>query len=240
MSYSFRDRNQSRPKKPRLDQSKASAFDVVWLSIKLLFTRIQFWIFPNFLEIVFSLGIVTGPAAKAAFYHTIAMGLRDPAGSSVKAFPEMKVGFKRFFWKSLLISIIKLVSLLIILISIYVWVRMDILALRFLSIFAFYALTLWWISVGYLYPVLVENPEQSVKNVIRESFLLGFKRPFQSLLFAFFNTLFLILGLGLLGPILLIIPALRGIIFMQGYWFLTGRKIPGFMEIHEYINQNTD
>lgn len=241
MSFFAHKPDLNKPQKPCLDQSQASAFDVVWLTFKVFLPRIQFWILLNLWNVIFSLGLVTAPAAKAALYHTVALGLRDPGDSEVNVFAEMKVGFKCFFWKALLISVIRWFVLIVIAFSIYFWVGREAWTLRVVSIISFYALLLWWMSSGYLYPVLVDNPNLAAWQVLKQGLLLAFKNPFLSLLFTVVDTLLLICGVVfLLGPITIIIPALRSILLLQGYWYLTGRVIPGFMDIHEYTNKYYD
>ncbi|MFH1446772.1 MAG: hypothetical protein ABIG43_05090 [Chloroflexota bacterium] len=240
MSF-FRGRqNSPRFSRPRLKQAQASSWDVVVLAFKLLFSRVQFWIQPNFWTVIFSLGLVTAPGAKAALHHTTAAGLRDPAGSEVNALKEMKTGFKCYLWRALLLSIIKWFFFAVIALSIYFWVSQDTWALRAVSIISIYGLVLWWLSSGYIYPIFVDNPKQPVFQVLKQAMLLAFKKPFPSLLFAVVSTLLMILGIALLGPVMLIIPVLRAILMLQGYWFLTGREIPGFMEIFEYANKHYD
>ena len=230
--------NRGRPPEGR--QAEASAWDVVVLSFKLLFQRIQFWIRPNFLSVLISLPVVTAPGAKAALYHTVAAGLRDPAGSRIQIREEMKTGFARHVWRALGLGLIRLAALVFILAAIYFWVSQDRLAVRLVSVLAFYGLAMWWLASGYLYPVLVSRPEASLMTVIRESLRLAFRKPFESLLFSVVSTLLQILGLALLGPVMFIIPALRAILHLQGYWFLTGEVVPGFLPVDVYVRQHFD
>lgn len=237
MSISLFRRGPNRPRKPLTPQSQASAWDVVVLSFKLLFQRIQFWIQPNFWTVVFSLGLVTAPAAKAAMHHTVALGLRDPGDSAaIRPFKEMQSGFKYYFWRALLLSLIKWLAFGVIAVSIYFWVTQESWGARAVSIVSFYGLVLWWISAGYIHPILVENPRQPIDKILKAALLLGLRKPFQSLLFAVVSTLLMVLGTALLGPVMLIVPVARAILMLQGYWFLVGWQVPGFLEIHEYVN----
>lgn len=224
------------PEKKRISQAEASAWDVVVLSFKLFLPRILFWIHTNLIMIFFSLGIVTMPASIAAMYHTIVAGLRDPGGSMVNSSSEMKIGFRTFFFKAFLLSLIKWAVYILIGFSIVFWSTRDTWTLRLLTIISLYFLVIWWISSGYFFPVLIEEKNINLIQVIKKSLYLGISKPFQSLLFAIVTTLLLIFGVILLGPVLLIIPVLITIIMTQGYWFITGNEIPGFMEIYEYIN----
>jgi len=237
--HQFSDKHED---KDHLTQNTATAWDVVVLSFRLLFKRIHFWIRPNIFSVIISIPIITAPGGKAALYHTISAGLRDPAGSEVKVRNEMKVGFHQFFWKALLLSIIKWVSLAIILGSIYFWITRPEFGLRFVSILAFYGLVLWFFTSTYLYPILTSSPDTKVIDIFQQALEIAFRKPFESLLFSIVRLLLLVFGIALLGPIMLIIPALRAIISIQGYWFIVGEVIPGFMSIEEYSiskHQNT-
>lgn len=211
-----------------------SAWDVVLLSFKLLFKRIQFWIGPNLLMVVLSIPIITGPGAKAGLYQTVMAGLRDPAGSYVSAREMMRKGFQQHFWRSLATIFINLAVYAFIIVAIVFWITRDDLYLQFVSILAIYGLILWWLASGYVFPILVSEPGLNAITIHKQAFLLAFRKPFQSLLFSVVNLLLLIFGILLLGPIMLIIPALRAIISIQGYWYLTGMEIPGFVPIEEY------
>lgn len=230
----FYTKENSKADQHQLNQSTAGAWDVVVLSFKLMFKRIQFWIRPNMLSVILSIPILTAPASKAALYRTVAAGLLDPGGSEVKVKQVMKEGFHQNLVKSLLLSIIKLLSLIIILASIFFWISRPQIALRFISTLSFYGMIIWWFASIYIYPIMVTNPSSDVISIIRKSLRLAFHKPFESLLFAIVGTLLLILGVILLGPIMLIVPAFRSILNIQGYWFLTGKEIPGFMSIDEY------
>ncbi len=216
-----------------------SSWDVVVLSFSLLYQQIQFWIRPNFWMILLSLPVLTAPGAQAGLYRTVAAGLRDPALVKVKPREEMKAGFFKYLWKALGLAAIKWAALLVILISMWFWVSQEGL-IRFTSIISIYGLALWWLASGYLYPALIEHPEARLMEVVKEAAALAFRKPFESLLFAVVSTLLNLLGTVLLGPILLVIPALTSILHTQGYWYLTGKIVPGFMDLVEYTNQYYD
>ena len=228
----------NKPEKPPIPQDRAESWDVIILTLKLMFSRLEFWIQINFWTLLFSLPLITAPAATAAMYHTIAAGLRDPAGARVKIIHEMMAGVKKYFGKALLLALIRWAVFAIIAISIYFWITRDSWSLRLISIFSIYGLFLWWLSNGYLYPFLVDHPEMTVLGVVKSAFMLGFSRPFQSLLYAMVSTLLLIGGIILLGPVMLIVLVLRSMLMLQGCWFLRKEEIPGFMDISEYSQKH--
>lgn len=215
-------------------QNKPEAWDIVVLSLKLLFTRIQFWIRPNILSVLFSALLLTAPGSSGALYHTVSLGLYDPVGSSVKIWPEMKSGFFQYFGKALVLFLIKSISLIFILFGIFYWVSQSELILRFISILAFYGLVMWWLSEGYIYPIMVTEKDLGIGQIVKKAITIAFRYPFESLLFSVVSTLLLILGLVLLGPIMLIIPAARAILHLQGYWFVSKYLIPGLIPVEDF------
>ena len=214
-----------------------SSWDVVVLSFKLFYQQLQYWIGPNILMVLLSLPVITAPAAAAALHQTIAAGLRDPARIRTNTVQEMKKGFFTHFWRALALALMNGLVFLIMLTSLWFWISRDTWLLRSVSIFSLYGLVMWWLSIGHLYPILIEKPESNVYQVIKAAALLAFRRPFESLLFATVSTLLFFLGLILLGPILLVIPALRSVLHLHGYWYLTGRVIPGFIDPVEYTEK---
>lgn len=219
------------------NSEQVSSWDVVVLSFKLLFQQLQFWIRPNIWMVLLSIPILTAPGAKAALYSTVAAGLRDPALTHTNPREEVKNGFFKHFWRAIGLEFIKWLAGVVILISIWFWVNQKTWLLRSFSVISIYALVLWWLATLYLYPILVEKPDAKLLQVIKDACLLAFRKPFESILFAVVSTLLLILGAFLLGPILLIIPALRSILHLQGYWYLTGQVVPGFMDLVDYTEK---
>ena len=89
---------------------------------------------------------------------------------------------------------------------------------------------------GYLLPSMIENADSGIKNIYKDAISLAFRKPFASLMFASVSTLLLVFELILFGPMVLIIPSARAIIQINGYWFLSGRLIPSFIDPEKYIN----
>lgn len=236
--YFIKGKNKLKAIVKQKSQKDASPWDVVMISFKVFRQNLLFWIKTNLYTVIYSLGLITIPAAEAAMYYTVEAGLHDPGESKINVSATMKTGFKQYFWRAILISFIKWSVYFVIIFSIYFWITQKSLFLRFISIISLYALVIWWISSGYFIPILIDNPQQKAINIIKRAIKIGFMRPFQSLLFTFISTLLFIMGFVLLGPILLIIPVLRSILMTHGYWYLLGNEIPGFMEIFEYVNKN--
>jgi hypothetical protein len=149
----------------------------------------------------------------------------------------MKTGFFKYIWKALGLFCIKWLAFLVILISLFFWISQEAWVLRAISIISFYGLALWWLASGWLYPLCIENPQDNVVQISNRAVRLALKDPFISLVFAFVNTLLLIPAIILLGPILLVVPALQSILYLHGYWYATGQLIPGFIDLVEYTEK---
>jgi len=216
--------------------SEYSPWDVQILSTKLFFLYILTWFKINLWYLLFSLPIVTIPAAKASLYHSIALGLKLPQPEEIKPRSEMLKWFRQYFWLATIISIIKWLSLALILFSLFFWLSQEAWWLRAVSIVVFYVLFMWWLMNGYLLPSMIENADSGIKNIYKDAISLAFRKPFASLMFASVSTLLLVFELILFGPMVLIIPSARAIIQINGYWFLSGRLIPSFIDPEKYIN----
>ena len=218
----------------KITQDTASAWDVVVLSFKVMFKKIQYWIKPNVWYLLLSIPLFTSPGAKAAMVEAVGEGLRDPEHSQVNLRRSMKESFWLFFIPALGLSLVKWVSFLTIAFSIYFWSTQELVYLRVVTILALYGLVVWGMANAYLYPVLVEHPQWPLMKVIKTSFSIAAKHPFETLMLCVINLLLLIFGLILLGPILCIVPVLRVILSIHFYWYFTGKVIPGFMDVYKY------
>jgi len=225
---------------PKNSRARISAWDVVVLSFKLFFQQIQFWIRPNIWMVLLSIPVITAPGAKAALYRTVAAGLRDPVLTHTDPRQEIKAGFLGNIWRALGLELIKWLVAAVIGISAWFWVTQDSWLLRSVAVINLYGFVLWWLAIGYLYPIANEKPKSSLLQIGKAALWIAFRRPFESMLFAVVSTLLHLLGLVLLGPILLVVPALRSILHLQGYWYLTGQVIPGFMDLVEYTEKYYD
>ncbi|MBN2044353.1 MAG: hypothetical protein JW757_04965 [Anaerolineales bacterium] len=220
-----------------IQKEVVTSWDVVVLTFQLAFQQIQFWVRPNIWLVLLSLPMVTAPAAKAALYQTVAAGLRDPALIRTNPRHEVKSGFFNYFWLSLGLVLLKWLIFAIIFGATLFWITRKTWLLQSVSIITFYVLAIWWLSSGYLYPILIHDQNRNIFVIARKALKLALTKPFDSLLFSVVSTLLSLLGIVLLGPILLIIPSLRSILHLQGYWYVTGQVIPGFMDIVEYTEK---
>lgn len=238
MRLRFFNKDIKEEKPPPIHQEEATPLQVVGLTFKLLYQRLNIWIYVNFWFIVFSLGIITSPGARAALYKTIIATLRDPGDSRIKHLPEVKASFIQYFWKSLLLFLIKWGSLSLIILSLYFWFVQESILLNLVSVVSVYALFEWCLVVPYVFPILVEKPDLSVFSAYKTAFILTSKHPLQAIFFCMINLLILIIGIVLLGPILLILPTLRAMFIIHCYWYLSDTEIPGFLAINDYVKKH--
>jgi len=209
---------------PRVSANDAVA--ILFTSLKQVFKRIYYWIRPNIWCALLSVTILLAPAAKAGLYESISDGLRDPGESLVKPLPGFRRGFRSNIWRALALSVINLLILAMILMAILFWTRQDGAWQKFVAIPAFYGLAFWWCCQPFLYPALIGSLGASIWMVLKYVIELVFFNPFFALSITIFTTLLAAIGIFLLGPILLIIPALNGLISVQAYWLVKGIQIP--------------
>ena len=215
-----------RPENPRI-------FDVIWLSCKQLFKRLPFWIRPNFWYVLLSLPLVTMPGAYAALNATVAAGLRDPGESQVKVRKVFKDAFFKHLGKSFALGITNLLLFVLIAFSVYFWVSRSERALNYVSIIVFYFLAMWFLCQPFLFPILIERDGYSIPHIYKDALRIVIRNPLVALAVALTNLFLSVVGLVLLGPILLVVPALVSLISMQTYWLIEHKPIPDWLEPEE-------
>lgn len=217
----------NRPEVPRI-------FDVIWLSCKQLIKRLPFWIRPNFWYVLLSLPIITNPAACVALNATVAAGLRDPGESRVNVRKTFKEAFFKHFGKSLALGFTNLVLFALIAFSIYFWVGQTERILNYISIIALYFFAMWFLCQPFLFPILISKEGYSIPHIYKDALVLVIRHPLVAFAVSLTNLFLSLVGLALLGPVLLVVPALLSLISIQTYWLLEGQPIPDWMEPEEY------
>jgi hypothetical protein len=163
----------------------------------------------NFWFILLCIPILTIPAAKAALYHTVKEELRDPLETYIKPREEFRKAFFSLFGRSFFLSLINLFVLATIVFAFIFWMGIEPRILKYVTILVIYFFVMWWVCQPFLFPALVENPELPLQEVIKIVLRLAISQPFYALFVTFMTTLFSILGIILLGPVLLVIPTLN-------------------------------
>jgi hypothetical protein len=216
--------------------SRVDFIDLLVLSLKQSFSRLPFWIRPNLWFLLLSLPILTIPAASAALHHTVSEGLQDPSERRVKAREAFRKAFFSLFGRSLVLSIINFLALALIIFTFNFWMGFDNRFLNYVSILVIYFGVMWWLCQPFIFPALIENPGLQLQKVIAIVVRLAFSQPFYALVITFIRTVFSIVGLALLGPVLLIIPVFNALFSIQAYWTMTGRRIPDLMDPVAYAD----
>lgn len=206
------------------------AVKIVFLSLKQGFKRIAYWIRPNLWAFLLSISVVLAPAATAGLCAAVIDGLRDPGESRAIPRISFRNGFFNFFGRSAVLSLVNLILLVFMAVSVLFWTRQDSRFLNLLSIPGFYCLIIWWMAQPFLFPALLENPTLSTLGVIKHTTRLVFVNPFFAIVIALANTALAVIGIMLLGPILLIVPAIMMLISVQGYWRLINQEIPDWFD----------
>lgn len=220
-----------------MNKTRLTILFLLILCFKQLFTRLAIWLKLNIWFILLCLLIVTIPAAKAALYHTVKEELRDPFEVHINAREEFRKAFFQLFGRSLVLSIINIIVLLLIIAAFIFWIGIEPRILRYLSIIILYFAVMWWLCQPFLFPVLVDNPKMPLQKVIKNVIRLALSQPFYALMVTFMITLTNLVGLIFLGPILLIVPAFNALLSTQAYWTMTGVEIPDLIDPVAYAYQ---
>ena len=218
-------------------KNQLGIFALLSLCFKQLFFRLALWLKLNLWFILLCIPILTIPAAKAALYHTVKEELRDPFETRLKPREEFRKAFFALFGRSFFLSLINLFVLALIVSAFIFWMGIEPRMLKYVTILVIYFAVMWWVCQPFLYPVLVENPELPLQEVIKIVMRLAFSQPFYALFVTFITTLLSILGIILLGPVLLVIPTLNALISTQAYWSMTGAEIPDLIDPVVYANR---
>ncbi len=214
-------------------------YDVLLLSLRQIYRRMAFWVRVNIWALVFSLPLLTWPAAQAGLYHAIREGLRDPFEVQVSARQAFLQGFARHGKMGTALAVINVLTLVIIVFAIFYWITRDQPGLKFITVVAISFWIFWWLCQSFLWPVLVEHPAASVWEVCRRTVRVVLAAPLFALVVALANTALSLVGLLLLGPMLLVVPALIALISIQGLWAMTGVEIPDLADPVEYASRSS-
>lgn len=211
--------------------------DILLLSVKQSYGRLAFWLRVNVWALVFSVPLVTWPAAQAGLYHAVREGLRDPFEAQVNPRQAFWQGFARHFKQGTALAVLNLLALIVIVLAILFWITRESLGLKFVAAIAISMWIFWWLCQAFLWPMLVEHPAASIWQVWRETIRLVLAKPVFALVVACAHTALTMMGLLLLGPSLLIVPSLIALISIQGLWAMTGVEIPDLADPVEYANR---
>jgi uncharacterized membrane protein YesL len=220
-----------------MQKNRLGIFALISLCFKQLFNRLAVWLKLNLWFILLCIPILTIPAAKAALYHTVKEELRDPFETHLNPREEFRKAFFALLGRSFMLSLVNLLVLAIIIAAFIFWMGIEPRILKVVTILVIYFAVMWWVCQPFLFPVLVENPEIPLQEVIKKVIRLAFSQPFYALFVTFITTLLSLLGIILLGPVLLVIPTLNALITTQAYWSLTGAEIPDLIDPVVYANR---
>lgn len=209
---------------------------LITLSARQTLRRVLFWARLAVWRFFFSLPLITMPAAKAAFYHAVAAGLRDPFEQQARPRALFVQGFFDHFVRSTLVSLTNLLALAVILFGILFWAAQEQFYLNLLAGLALPFLVFWWLCQPYLYPVLVDNPGDSVRQVFRRVFRLAAGHPLYSFVQAFSLTLLALASVLLVGPLSLVTAPFLALVAVQGTWAVNGAVIPDLVDPVRYAD----
>jgi uncharacterized membrane protein YesL len=184
-----------------------------------------------------ALPVVTWPAAMAAFHSVMRMSLREPDGDYRDLRRVFLAELRYHFRRSLVMVLVDVLVLCIMLFAVAFWLTQPLAAARMLAGVAIPFLLVWWICQPFLYPVLVEYPEASVRDVFRQAVLVAFMHPLYALSLTIVVDTGFVVGLLLLGPALLVLGPFAALLSIQGFWVLTGTTIPDLVDPVGYADR---
>ena len=208
------------------NQNDTTVWEILNYVIKIFFHDMQYWFLFNLAYLGYSLGIITIPAAKLSMTAAIWEGLEDVDAIKKEDSRKMRDYLKQNFLKSFSIFFIKTFTFGIIAFSIVFWISRPEKVLHFISILSIYGLLLAWMTNFYLLPVLVEDQTRSVFEACKIAFKTAFTKPFESMLFSSIDFVLFVVEVILFGPLMVILPSLRKILSVLGYWYVSNQEIP--------------
>lgn len=210
---------------------------VFTLSVRQLISRIGYLIVVNIFGILFSIPIVTIPAARTAVLYAVREGLLDPFQEREQPLRHMLDGLRLFWWKSTLLALMNMAFLLLIMNSFLFWASQSRSLLIYLSAISVYALIFWLLCQPSLFVVLVHFPERRVMQAWQQTFRIVFRRPIYTIIMVMIILLLRLVSLLLLGPYLLISGVLIALIIIQATWVMLGEDIPDLMDPMDFLSK---
>ena len=220
----------------QISQTRKQAYPNIWevlkYAIQIFFQYMQYWFLFNISYLGYSLAIITIPSAKISLTAAIWKGLENVDGIKKEDSRKMRDYLKENFLKSIQILLIKILVFGIIGFSIWFWISRPEKILHFVSILAIYGLFLVWMTNFYLYPILIEDQTRTVSQACKLAFKQAFTKPFESAFFSTLDFILLVVEIVLFGPLMFVLPSLRKILSVLGYWYTSNKDIP--MVVREF------
>lgn len=204
------------------------SWNVVYLSFRLCFERLGFLMLLNLWTVLLCIPVVTAPAAVAALTVAVREGLLAEHKGAAAARGWFRAAFFRYLGPALALAVVNLVTGSLVLLACGFWFTQEPWYWKLPGVAAGFAAVLWWLCQPLLWPALVDLPEPSVAGAMQRSARMALAYPLDALYVTLINTILLALGVVLLGPILLVVPALLAVISVQTFWFLQGRPLPAW------------
>lgn len=211
-------------------------FGLITLSLRQSVKRVLFWGRLTIWRIFFSIPLITWPAATAAYYQGIAAGLRDPFEQEVNLREVFVRGFFDHGVRSTLLTLLNGFVLAVILLGIAFWAIQESFALNLLAGVALPFLVYWWMCQPYFFPLLVEHPEWSARQFVRNLITLVARHLAFSFVTAFSLTWLFLLSIPLVGPLSLLTIPFLALFASQAYWVVSGKLIPDLMDPEKYAD----
>lgn len=181
------------------------------------------WFGLSFLQALAIITIVLAPPV-AAGLNVVANRVANEKRVNFHFFVE---GFRQYFWRSYLISVVWGLVMALVVFNIYFYVQNVQGMLRYLIVLWFYLALMWLAILPYLFPIMISSKTPTVRNVYKNVILLTASQPLYTL--ALLIQFVLLLILVRVVPVVLIAgwPAIVALIGNLGAVYLISSVVGG-------------
>lgn len=147
--------------------------------------------------------IVTLPAATGALFYLT----HEITEGKAVAFSDFKHGFRAYFRQSLLLSLLNLLIAVVLFVNYVFYNRYSGVLFRFIQIVYIYLFGVWLLMQLYLFPLLLEQEEPSIRTAGRNAVVLILKHPLYSLVIGIMASSIVALSFILTLPVVVLLAS---------------------------------
>ena len=181
-----------------------------WLTftaaIRLTFWRIGTLLLGNVFWLLLTLLIVPGPPASAGLHH-LTRRLVDPEQEDYTTWRHFFDGFQAYWLLSWQVTGLNLAIGIVLLVNFFFYFFSPNQYVQLIAIPMFYAVLVWLGMQIYLFPLLIEQSDKSIRLIFKNALLLTIKNPGFTFTFGLLLLSMILVCTALGGPVLLILFA---------------------------------
>jgi len=173
-------------------------------SLRLTFWRIGTLLIGNVLWLLLTLLIVTAPPASAGL-HYLARRLTDPEEEDRTTWRHFFEGLKIYWLLSWQVAGLNWGIGMVLIVNLFFYVQSPQLPIQLIAVVIFYIFLVWLEMQLYLFPLLIEQQDKSIRLIFKNALLLTIKNPGFTFTFGLLLLSMLLVSSALGGPIFLIL-----------------------------------